>query len=232
MARSWATIRDLYVQAAGDTPRGFQESWDHLAEAQRFVAAAVDVPELNAIDTDVSVTSGNDYVAISSFDYGVYAILDVFNVTDGVPMHPEPAGMMGRRAYLSTTGQPPAGSITHYQRDGARLYVRGTAAATTTLRVRFQRQMPDLSDSDASSVPITPQQYDRAIVHKAAELYYLLHPKENETGEGQLLSSKHRAAYQELLSEPKSPRVDEDRPRQEVFRLSHFRPTPRSRRGW
>jgi hypothetical protein len=209
------------------------EAWDHLGEAQRIVASMVDVPELSAIDTSVTVTSGNDYVEVSGLDYSVYAVFDVFNRTDSIPMYPEPSGMMGRRAYLESDGKPAANTLTHYQRDGSRIYVRGKAASDTTLQVRFQRQMPELSDADVSGTPITPQQYDRAIVHKAAELYYLLHPSENEHREGErvtMMSSKHRQAFEELFSASKSPRVEEDRPRQEQFRLSNFRMAPRSRR--
>jgi hypothetical protein len=233
-ARSWAAVRLLYLQACGDTPRARLESWDHLAEAQRLLAASIDVPELNEIDDTVVVASGADYVTTSSIDYSVYAVLSCFNKTSGIPMYPEPSGMIGRRSYLQTTGKPAAGTITHYQRDGSRLYVRGTAEDDTTIQVRVQRQMPNLSDADATGTPITPQHYDRAIVHKAAELYFLLHPNENQVTDGERSfqqSSKHRDAYRELATEPKSVRAEEDRPRQERFRLTHFRLAPRSRRG-
>lgn len=231
--RSWAGIKLLYTQACGDTPRCKLEAWDHLAEAQRMLAAVIDVPELNAIDESVVVSSGADYVATSSVDYSIYAVLSCFNVTDGVPMFPEPSGMIGRRSYLTTTGKPNVARLTHYQRDGSRLYVRGTAEEDTTLQVRVQRQMPNLSDSDATSTPITPQHYDRAIVHKAAELYFLLHPGENQVTDGERSiqqSSKHRDAFRELATEPKSVRAEEDRPRQERFRLTRFRLSPRTRR--
>lgn len=233
MARDWASLQYLFLQATGGTPRALHESWSHLSEAYRLLAAEIDVPELAAIDETVTVTAGNDYVDVSGIDYTVYAILDVFNKTAGTPMFPEPSGMTGRRLYLETTGKPAEGTLTHYQRDGSRLYVRGTAAVNTTLMVRVQRQMPDISAADSASAPLTPQQYDRALVHKAAELYYLLHPDENSVSQGERSfqqSTKHRDAFDSLAARPKSPRVEEAAARVSRFRLDGFRLTPRSRR--
>jgi hypothetical protein len=232
--RNWRTLRALYLQAVGATPRAALESWEHLSEAQRLVAAAIDVPELNSIDESLIVAPGADYVNVSSIDFSVYAVLDCFNVTDGIPMFPEPSGMTGRRAYLTTTGLPSEGTPTHYQRDGARLYVRGTPAVSTTLRVRVQRQMPDLSESSYDDLPVTPQQYDRALVHKAAQLYFLLHPAENQVADGDRSiqqSSKHAQAFSELVGGVKPVRVEEDRAANNRFRLTNFRVAPRSRRG-
>lgn len=235
MARTtWAALRTLFLQATGDTPLAQLESWDHLGEAHRLVAASLDLPELASIDESVTIASGDDSAAVSSINFDVFAILDVFNVTDGIPMFPEPGGMIGRRSYLeATTGKPTEAALTHYQRDGANLYVRGTAAATTTLRIRVQRQMPNLSSADAATSPITPQHYDRAIVHKAAELYFLLHPNENRVTEGERSwqqSSKHRDAYREMVSEVKSVRAEEARAHLGVYRLTGVRFAPRTRR--
>lgn len=238
MAR-WANILKLYVQMAGDTPVAYQERHLHLADAQRLIGGEVDVPELAAIDTSVTVLAGADYVETSSIDYSIYAVLDVFNVTEGIPMYPEPGGMTGRRMYLEqATAKPAVASLTHYQRDGTKIYVRGTAETNTTIQVRVQRQMPDLTDADLlTGDPILPQQYDRALAHRAAGLYFLTHPRENRaTGEGSegadgfMQSQAHEGAASRLVAGVKSPRVEEDRARNERFRLSRFRAAPRSRR--
>lgn len=234
MARTWKALRDLAIQACGGTPRAENEMWSHLSEAHRLLASQLDVPELASIDTDVLITSGTDNVAVSTIDFSVFAILDCFNKTDRIPMFPEPFGMSGRRMYLEETGLPPAGSVTHYCRDGSKLYVRETPTEDTTIMVRVQRQMPDLSSADATSAPITPQQYDRALVHKAAELYYLLHPNENVITDGQRTtqqSDKHSGAYDRLIQTPESVRAKENMARVGRFRLTGFRITPRSRRG-
>lgn len=229
----WASIRDLYIQATGDTPRAKHEAYSHLSEAERQLAGDVDVPELASIDESVTVTANTDYVNTSAIDFSVFAILDCFNVTDGIAMYPEPHGMTGRRLYLDTSGKPQSGQVTHYVRDGSRVYVRGTPSANTVLRVRVQRQMPGVTSSTiASADPVTPQQYDRALVHKAAELYFLLHPAENLVTDGERSvqqSSKHRDAYREIVAAHKPVRVEENRPRARTFRLSGFRATPRSR---
>lgn len=233
MARDWGSIRQLYYQATGGTPRAINEAWSHLSEAHRVVASSVDVPELAGIDDEVIIPAGSDFVEISTIGLPVYAILDVFNKTDGIPMFPEPMGMTGRRTLLDTTGKPPVGALCNYQRDGSRLYVRGTAEVDTTLRVRVQRQLLDLTDADVLTTPVTPQQFDRAIVHKAAELYYLLHPDENSISQGERSiqqSSKHRDAYGDLTAQPKSVRAEEAMARVSRFRLSGFRLSPRSRR--
>lgn len=238
----WANIVKLYTQMAGDTPVAYQERHLHLADAQRLIAGEVDVPELAAIDASVTVLAGADYVETSGIDYSVYAVLDVFNVTEGIPMWPEPGGMTGRRMYLEqATAKPAVASLTHYQRDGTKLYVRGTAEGNTTIQVRVQRQMPDLVDADLlTGDPILPPQYDRALAHRAAGLYFLTHPRENrvtgtgEGGEGEggfMQSREHEGAANRLVAGVKSPRVEEDRARGERFRLSRFRAAPRSRRG-
>lgn len=234
MARTWADLRALYLQATDATPAAALESWSHLGEAQRALAGEIDVPELAAIDTTVVVVAGDDYVAVSNIDVTVFAIRDCFNMTERIPMYPEPAGMTGRRLYLSNDGKPDVAALTHYQRDGVRLYVRGTAAVDTTLRVRVQRQMPDLSASSAGEEPITPAQYDRALVHKAAELYFLIHPRDNAAGgdgSGPRNSQEQERAYNKMVASQKSVPGEEAQAHSKVFRLSGFRPAPRSRRG-
>lgn len=233
MARDWNTLRELAIRACGGTPRAVDEAWSHLSEAHRLLASQLDVPELAAIATSVTLPANNESVAISTISSTVYAILDIYNVTDGIPMYPEPAGATGRRSFLTNTGLPYAGVPTHYVHDGTTLYVRGLPTQDTQLRVRYQRQMPDLSGADGSSAPITPQQYDRALVHKAAELYFLLHPNENLLRDGDRTtqqSDKHGAAFDKLVGDPNSVRVEENMARVGRFRLSGFRMAPSSRR--
>ena len=232
MARTWGDLRRLYLSACKNQQAARTEAWDNLGEAHRLVSARLDLPELAEIDESVTVASGNDYVTMATVGFSVFAVFTVFNVTDGIIMRPEPSGMIGREALLEkTTGKPASGTLTHYQRDGVRLYVRGTAAANTQLRVRGKKRASDLSESDIANAPTTTPEYDRAIVAKAAELFFLLHGDENTAdAKGRTLSDKFGEAFNSLLPLPESPRVAENLPRTEVIRLSGYNMSPRSAR--
>jgi len=226
VSMTWAQIRQLFLQAAGDSEAAREELYLHLSEGYREVASRVEVPELAAIDSSVIVTALNDYVDVSTVDFEVYALLDVYNVTGNYPMYIEPAGMTGRNRFLSTGGQPPQGSVTNWQRDGARIWVRNTPTVDTTLRLRVRQQTPTITAAMLNGRPITPPQYDVAIVFAAAENYYNLHPKVDSTGgDGQqvILSQKYQTAKEAKLAAPKDVRVEEDRAHAESMRLRGYR---------
>lgn len=223
MSMTWAQIRQLYLQAAGDSEVAREETYLHLSEGYRDVASRVDVPELSAIDASVTVTATNDYVEVPTIDFQVYALLDVYNVTGNYPMYIEPAGMTGRNRFLSDSGKPPSGSVTHWQRDGTKIYVRNTPTVDTVLRLRVRQQTPTISASDLNSRPITPPQYDMAIVSAAAENFYTLHPKLDQAPDGQQPPSlKYRMAKEAKVAAPKDVRVEEDRAHAETMRLRGY----------
>ncbi len=220
----------MYLQVSGDPDDAKQEANTHLSEANRHIGLLIDLPELNSRD-QVTVQTGNDFVFVESLS-PMFALLDMTNITDGVPMYPEVGGMTGRRRYITTTGKPLAGPVTHYQRDGNRIWLRGTANAPTTVEVRLQRHLDDIGDNDLNDSPIVPPQYHMAIVYAAAEKYYLLHPLVDMMGEIPVSrSEKYKAAKLEAVTSQKSAVVEEDRPRRETMRLSGYRLAARSRRG-
>jgi hypothetical protein len=227
MSMTWAQIRMAFLQAAGDSEQAREEAALHVSEGYREIAAGSDVPELAAIDSLVPVPAGVDYTDVAAVDFSVYALLDAYNVTGGYPLYPEPGGMTGRNRFMGTTGIPPLGTITNYQRDGGRIYWRNTPASDAQIRLRVRLQTPTitLAADTLNESPITPAQYDMAIVWAAAESYYTLHPK-NEVDGAQAptpLSQKYRDAKQAKLSVVVNPRVEEDRAHSEVMRLRGYR---------
>jgi hypothetical protein len=227
---TWAQIRQLYLQVCGDADAVKKEAYVHLSEANRHIGLLIDLPELNTRD-QVTVQSGNDFVFVESLS-PMFALLDMTNITDGVPMYPEVGGMTGRRRYLTTTGKPLTGPVTHYQRDGNRIWLRGTANVATTVEIRLQKHLDDLGDSDLNDSPIVPPQYHMAVVYAAAEKYFLLHPMVDMVGEIPVSrSEKYKAAKLEAITSQKAATVEEDRPRRETMRLSGYRLSARSRRG-
>lgn len=230
---TWAQILKRYIAACGDTPAARDEAFDHLTEGGRAVAndaALAELPDLMGIDESVVITADTDNALISTIDLNVFAIQNVFNKTEGFPMNPEPGGMIGRQRYLETTGLPPSGSVTHYVRDGVRLYVRQTPTANTTLMVRVRRAVVTLTNSDLNLSPITPPQYDEAIIFHAAANYFLSHPREDVAGEGQpSFSQKYLAAAALKLVTPKVAPAVEDKARiNETMRLRGYSLQPRS----
>lgn len=226
---TWAQIRQLYLQAAGNDPAARDEAYVHLSEGQRDIGLLIDLPEINSRE-QITVGAGNDFVFVESLT-PLFAVLDMTNITDGVPMFPEIGGMTGRRRYITSTGQPLSGPVTHYQRDGNRIWLRNTAAVNTTLEVRLQRQLDDVDEGSLSDQPVPPTQYHMAIVYAAVEKFYLLHPKIETVGDIPVsMSEKYKTAKIEAIASRKVATVEEDRPRRETMRLSGYRLSPRSAR--
>lgn len=225
---TWAQLRVLYLQAVGNDASSREEDWTHLSEGHRDIGLLVDLPEVN-LQEDAVISSGNDFLFVSSLT-PLFAILDMSNITEGTPMYPEPGGMTGRRRYLTNTGQPATGSVTHYQRDTDRIWVRSTPTAATTIRIRMQRHLSDISDADLNDQPIVPPQYHMAIVYAAAEKYFLLHPKIDMAGDIPVSKSEtFKSAKVEAVTSRKAAVVEEDRARVETMRLRGYRLGVRSR---
>lgn len=230
---TWAALRKLYLQATGDNVSAQEEAWTHLTEGYRVVSLnqAVDVPELAAIDESVTVAIGADYIEMSTVDFSAFAILSVFNKTDGFQVLPEPGGMVGRMRYLDTTGKPPSGTVSFYQRDGTKLYVRDIPSATTTLMVRVRRQIAALTEADVNGSPLTPAQFDYPILYQAVAGYFSIHPATDGGDPAVALDVKYRDLANQKILEAHNPRVEEDRPHRGTMRLRGYSITPRSRLG-
>lgn len=228
---TWNLIRKLFLQAVGDNASAREEAWLHLTQALRLVTTdpAVDVPELAVIDDTFVITASTDFTEMASLDFDSFAILDVFNKTKGYPIDPEPGGMTGRRRYLDTTGKPPAGEVTHYVRDGTKLYVRSLPSENTTLIVRARRQVSALSDADLNTSPITPEQYDWPIIYHAASNYFSVHPAAGEDGPD--MAERFAARAKNQIGGLQNVRAVEDKPHRGTMRLRGYRLSPRTRFG-
>ncbi len=224
MSMTWGQLRIGFLQATGDSESAREEAYMHLSEGYREIASRVDVPEMNAIDSAVVVPAGADFVEVSTIDFETYALLDVYNVTGNFPVFIEPAGMTGRNRFLSNNGVPPSGSLTNFQRDGTKIYIRNVPTVDTTLRLRIRLQTPTITIALLNSRPITPPQYDMAILFAAVENFYNLHPRiEGEGSQQIILSQKYQAAKEAKLAAPADVRVEEDRSHSETMRLRGYR---------
>jgi hypothetical protein len=242
MSMVFRDIRELYRQATQEDPRADQAWTLHLTEGYRKVASMLDVPELRQPEASFVIqedpaTSG-EYLDYFDTDADVYAISNLFNATSGQTMHPEPGGMAGRDRYLEPTGddtsrpRPPAGEVTHWTRQGNRIYVRDRPKISTRIEIRFHIQVPLLSESMLEEHPRTPDQYDLAIAQAAAESFYSVNPAINRMSPegGGLWSQFFGGEASRKVAEPKDPRALEDRTSQEVWRLAGYSTSPRSGR--
>lgn len=244
MSMDWSEALDLYKEATGNDPRAEQEWRTHLTEGYRRIASALDIPELRQPEASfvIEETAPASGVWLDYFDLSgecdIYAIESLHNSTDGVMMIPETGGMSGRSRYLEPTGDdstrptPPAGTPQWWVREGSRIYVRDRPSRSTRIEIRFHIQVAQLTDSDLDNHPLTPAQYDRAIVLAAAESFYEMHPGANKVigGEGGRLASDFFSGAAGAALSRKSPRAIEERTGYSSMRLAGFSVTPRSRR--
>jgi hypothetical protein len=235
---SWQEISELFSRAAGDAGIAEVEKWTHLTEGYRRVAShpEVEVPELTNPDATYTVTeatpSGEDWPDYFEVDCGVYAIKSLYNETDGFPMYPEPGGATGRERYLEAGGLPPRGGVRWWVREGTRIYLREAPEADTTIRIRFKVQVPELTSADADKHPLTPAQYDMAILHEALSSFFAVHKPKNAEGVPIVSTSRdHGAQAEAVIRRSIDPRAVEDRSRHQRIRLAGYRFAPRFRRG-
>lgn len=238
---TWAQIRKLYLSACGGATAADQEWPVHLTQGYRRVASELDVPELHQPEASADVkedpANPGTYLDYVEMDCGVYQIDSVVNLTKGIIMYPEPKGIVGRNQYIvettGTYGMPPKGDVTHYLRRGNRLLVRDRPrdGEPVKLAVHFKIQVPDVTADDLNSHPLTPSQYDMAIVHRAAESFFLMHKEANKpSGAGEPPPSVlHYEAANNALVRSQDPKVEEDRPRNETIRVAGYRLRPRWR---
>ena len=226
---TYAKMRQFYLQGTGDSEAAQEESYDHLTEGLRKVSSQTDVPESEALDEQVTVKANTDRTLVSSIDFDAYAINDIYNVTDGVPMYPEPNGASGRRLYLIAGGLPPIGNVTHWVRDGSYIFVRYMPGSDTVLRIRGRRQSSPITMSNLNEVSPLPAQYDWPIIWSAILNFVNLHdaPTGVTAEEWLAKANKLRASIQDGMQKIE-PRVEEDRTIRSTTRLRGYSTAPRS----
>lgn len=230
---TFGKLRQMFLESAGDTAAAQREAWIHLQEGYQRVAAELDVPELTQPDAQVTIpvnpaVSGDflDYVEVNC---NLQAIRSVFNVTEGHVVHLEDGDGRGRDRYLQAGGLPPEGSVVRAVRMGNRLYVRDRPSVETTLKVIFKVQVPDLDSTFEAKHPLVPAQYHLAVLHKALESYFAVHPDRNEGGfRSYAPAREHGAQAQATMALTKDPKKYEDAAKRGRFRLGGYRFSPRS----
>lgn len=227
---TWGQIRQKYLQAVGKRPSAEQESWDHISEGYRRVASRLELPELRVPDAIVTVAEDDHYF---DHDCDAYAIRSIFNSTDGTPMHQESGGMAGYNRFLESsaagTPKPPSGVPTRYVRVGNRIYFRDRANEEKKFVIQFDLQVPEIAAADINEHPVTPSQYDLAIVYMAAKAFFLVHGDEDKSPEGQPPPSvKMSNAADEVLTRSKDPVAIESKAERTTIRAAGYRVTPRT----
>ena len=239
MSMTWEEIGELFTRAVGDSGMAEVEKWRHLTEGYRRVAShpEVEVPELTNPDSTYTITESvsgaEDWPDYFESDCNVYAIKSLYNETDGHPMYPDPGGGTGRERFLEAGGSPPRGSVHWWVREGSRIYVRDAPEADTTIRIRFKVQVPELTSADATKHPLTPPQYEMAILHSALESYFAVHkPKSQEGIPIVSVARDHGSQAESIIRRSIDPRAIEDRSRHQRIRLAGYRFSPMSRRRY
>jgi hypothetical protein len=210
MSLSWADISELYHNGCGNSDFSFKERFTHITEAYRGICAVLEVPELYIPNATVSTVANQDWVEM---DPDVYSLVSVNLKDTGLKLTPEPGGMRGRmRYYESDQVRPPiSGSVSFYVRKGNRLYLRDTPDAIMTLIVAFRMHPPEITASTTlTEHPITPPQYDMALVRWAMGSYFSIHPPQVEAGVFDLQKGPALVeAAQEMLVEKRNPSAEE-----------------------
>lgn len=180
MSMQWGDIHDLFLKTCGNSQDAPQEAWQHLNFMHRQLCASLELPELHIPDATEPTVKDQDYI---DMDVDVYSIDWIVDKSTGRKIDPEPSGMRGRARYIET-GQvrPPTGAIQFYQRSGNKIFLRDTPSAIVTLLISFRMHPPQIADADRSKYPITPHQFDMALLKGAAANFFELHPPINPDG--------------------------------------------------
>jgi len=209
MSLPWSDIFDLYISGCGGTNAAVGEKYVHVTEGYRGVCGTLDVPELYIPKATEGTVAGQDYI---DMDPDVYSMHTVVNEDTGYKLQPEPGGFRGRSRYIqASTGMPPeSDNPNYYVRKGNKLHLRDTPNRVVTLLMSFKIHPPSLTRSTTiTEHPITPPQYDMAIVRWAIGNYFLVHPPFADGGldvnHGQGLINSAR----EMLVTPRDPVADE-----------------------
>lgn len=195
MSLDWANITDLYMSGCGGSQACADERFLHLTEGYRGVCGSLDIPELYITGATEPTKAGQDYIEM---DPDVYSMHSVVLQDTGQKLDPEPAGFRGRtRFYEAGQSRPPVSAgINFYVRKGNRLWLRDTPADVYTLILDFKLHPPAITSStDLTEHPITPPQYDMAIVRWAMGNYFLVHPGDNPKHGDDLIAGAQQALH-------------------------------------
>lgn len=212
---TFGEILDLYLKGCGRTPEAQAERWAHLNDAYRKVCAQLELAELHVPNAEVTVPANQDFV---DMDCDVYSIDWVFSKNIQRRCEPEEAGMRGRARFLDENGKPFSGHIYRYARAGNRLWFRDLDDVETNLLISFRFHPPKIDDSQFDKHPITPPQYDMAIVRWGIGNYFMIHPPERD---GQTLFDHGQQIIQRAqqdLALPKSQKAEENKDRRHMIR--------------
>ena len=205
----WKQIKRVFLQSVGETQDAHDELWEHLNFGYRWLFGTVDMPEHHIPDATVNTVANQDWIDV---DDDLYAIDWITNTVDGRKLDPEWDGMRGRARYIDS-GQviPPTGSPKFYTRQGTKIFLRDTPDAIIRLLISF-RFFPEWVDatSDLTQHPLSPAQYDMAIVFRAVANYFKLHVP--VLGDGQrdyVRAAEAKNAAVEIISEVEDPRAEE-----------------------
>lgn len=205
MSLDWANILDLYMSGCGNSEAAISERFIHLTEGYRGACGSLDLPELYIIGATEPTIADQDYIEMDADVYSIYAV----SLKDtGQKLDPEPAGFRGRKRFYETGyARPPiSAGVNFYVRKGNRLYFRDTPDDIYTMVIDFKVHPPAITSStDLTEHPITPPQYDMALVRWAMGNYYLVHPGEDPNHGDNLIAS----AQSKLHAEKEDPVLKE-----------------------
>lgn len=222
MSMAFEDIERVYLRAAGESGDGHQERWDHINFAYRWLFGKLKVPEVNIPDATKQTVANQDWIEV---DNDLYAVGSIVNTTDGRKLDPERDGFRGRSRYIEAgTTMPPTGSPQFYIRQGNKIWLRDTPDAVYDLLVSF-RFLPEWVDdkTDLSQHPITPGQYDMAIVYRALGSFFTMHPPMNQDGQpdrGRAQELKQEA--RDIVGEMVSPADEENLDRRQYVRQAGY----------
>lgn len=214
MSLTWADAIDLYHNGCGHTDYSWKERFTHITEAYRGLCSVLEVPELYITGATQATVADQDYV---DMDPDVYNVHNVILKETALKLIPEPGGMRGRARYFETdqVRPPTSGSVSFYVRKGNKLFLRDTPNAIMTLIIDFRLHPPAITSlTTLTEHPITPPQYDMALVRWAMGSYFSIHPPISDRG----LDLNHGPAIIEaakgMLAEKRSPVAEENRDQQ------------------
>jgi hypothetical protein len=238
---TWAEIRKAFLDAAGRTGDAEAQAYVFLTEGYRRLLRQVDTPEAFTAEDTAAVgadaedaTEFLDYIPMSSISsVGIIHIDSALNLTDGIRMEIEPAGMPGRDRYLGklrtgfTRSKPGFGPPRFFVSYADRVYLRPCPSSATTILFRYRTAPAPLTSADLNSGPATPDRFDWAIVYLALEAYLQAHP---EQASEQRTPEKYKAAAESLIHEPVQRPAEEEKTAYQRIRLAGYQFSPRSRR--
>ncbi len=221
---TWKQIERLFIKVTGATQDAHDEKWDHLNYAHRELCAHLELPELHVPDAEVTTVHQQDYIDVDDDVYNVDWIVDQ---STGRKLNPEPGGMRGRARFIeSGETRPPLGSHAFWVRKGSRIWLRDTpqqgaagAGSEPKLLISFRFHPPVVGKDNWSEHPITPNQYDMALLKWAAANFFELHPPKNQEGAiDYQRGDKMMKSVATDLEAPKSPMAEENLDRREFYR--------------